>query len=74
MPMERLADMANKRGRRTRKELENVSTADMTPAEYERSDTQGTYVVEAGGARYVLNGLHSAKVVQRTTGGTIRKG
>jgi len=65
--------MANRRGRRTAEELKNVSTADMTPAEYKRSDTPGTYVVETATGRYTVSGLHTAEAVQRTVGGTIRK-
>jgi hypothetical protein len=42
--------------------LADVPTWDMTPAEYERSDTPGTYwVVTERGARLVVSGLHSAK-------------
>jgi hypothetical protein len=65
--------MSKRRGRRTAEELENVSTADMTPAEYERSDTPGAYMVEAPGQRITVSGLHSAKVVAKTISGTIRK-
>jgi hypothetical protein len=63
----------NKRGRRTVEELKSVSTADMTPAEYKRSDTPGEYVIDVPGARYTANGLHSAEAIQQTVGGTIRK-
>lgn len=62
-----------RRGRRTREQLANVPTSGMTPAEYERSDTPGTYVIKTDGARYTVSGLHSAKAVQAKTGGTIER-
>jgi hypothetical protein len=55
-----------RRGRRTAKQLENVSTADMTPAEYERSDIPGTFIVEAPGVRIKVSGMHSARAVAAT--------
>lgn len=62
-----------KRGRRSAEELKNVPTSDMTPDEYDRSNTPGTYQVRTKGARYTVTGLHSANAVQRKVGGEIKK-
>ena len=65
--------MANKRGKRTREELANVPTWDMTPAEYERSDTPGTYEVNMpGGSVLIVSGMHTAKAAAGPKG-TYRK-
>lgn len=61
------------RGRRSREELKSVPTHDMTPEEYKRSDTPGTYEVITKGAKYVVSGMHSARAIAKTTGGEIRK-
>lgn len=58
----------SKRGRRSIEELKNVSTADMTPAEYRRSDDNHTYEVSMGGAKYIVKGKHSAAAVAGKTG------
>lgn len=60
------------RGKRTRKQLEGVSAADMTPAEYKRSDTPGRYEVTLKGTKIIVSGLHSAKAVAGKNG-TYRK-
>lgn len=62
----------SKRKPRSLEELKGVSTAHMTPEEYELSDTPGTYRVDRDGARYIVTGMHSARVVSGGRG-TITK-
>lgn len=57
-----------KRGRRSVEELKHVPTSDMTPAEYDRSNTPGTYLVEYDNVRVKVTGMHSANVVNKGRG------
>jgi hypothetical protein len=64
-----------RRGRRTREQLKNVPTSDMTPAEYDRSNDDHDYIVRLPGdpSEYHVHGIHSARAVAGRHGTYERK-